>query len=52
MSEIIIIGAGAAGLTAAIAAGRRLMADTGKKFKKDQPPVLVLERMDRPGKKI
>lgn len=51
-AEIMIIGAGASGLMAAIAAGREFL--NKRSDKKGDPvlPVLVLERMDKPGKKL
>lgn len=73
-AKIIIIGAGASGLMAAIAAGRRFLAQsrqagqgcrasqsfqtapgcrTGQNCQEDREvPVLVLERMDKAGKKL
>ncbi|HIQ98765.1 MAG TPA: NAD(P)/FAD-dependent oxidoreductase [Candidatus Scybalocola faecavium] len=49
-AEIIIIGGGASGLMAAIEAGKQFVAaGTGAG---GRCPVLLLERMDRPGKKI
>lgn len=50
-TKIIIIGAGASGLLAAIAAGR-LFLDSCGCWKKENTPILIFERMDKAGKKI
>lgn len=49
-TKIIIIGAGASGLLAAIAAGRLFL--DSYEYRKDNAPILIFERMDKAGKKI
>lgn len=55
-TQIIIIGGGASGLMAAITAGRILKEKASRdpqSFENPKiPPIQILERMDRPGKKI